>query len=122
MARYRWQSPQEWLEGKLTCLANEDEYPEILSIARTLVGMVDANQILAVFQEEMENQGYFVPSDLINCPECGEGYDKSQMADPEQHLSLNRELVCLNCHREWIAIEDLQCRGCKEEERQAANE
>jgi hypothetical protein len=57
-------------------------------------------------------QSRVTPSDLISCPECGEGFDKSQMADPEQHLSLNRELICMNCHRDWVQIEDLRCRGC----------
>ena len=34
---------------------------------------------------------------------------------PEQvELKMFCHNFCLNCHREWIEIEDLQCRGCKE--------
>jgi hypothetical protein len=113
MAKYRWSNPQEWLGDKLTQLANDDEYPEILEIARTLSGMVDADQVQNLFQNEMDSNGYFTSSDLMTCDECGEGFDPSQMADPEQHLTLDREqAVCLDCHRDWLNFENLTCKAC----------
>ena len=112
MAQYKWQNPQEWLKDRLNRLADEDEMNGILSIAGDLLGLLDYDKIQDLYQQEMTDDGYFIPSDAVMCPECGDSLDKSQMADPEMHLSLVREAICMDCHQYWLQIDGTKCKGC----------
>jgi hypothetical protein len=56
---YRWGHPSEWLNWKLTELAQADKLDEILGIARELATAIDGDTIQDLFQSDMYDDGYF---------------------------------------------------------------
>ena len=113
MSAGRWSNPQEWLSDKIGQLADKDEMNEIVTIAHSLMNMLDADQIQDGFQQEMTDDGYFTPTDLVQCSDCGDMVHKSKLTDPEHHAVFDREeQVCLDCHRMWIDGDVLDCREC----------
>jgi len=112
MAQYKWRNAQEWLEDRLNRLADEDDMNAILSFAIDLVRQVDNDILQDLYQQEMTDAGFFIPSDAVMCPECGDSFVKSEMADPETHLSIGREMICMECHKYWLQIDGSKCRGC----------
>lgn len=59
MPRYQWGHPAEWLESRLTTLADDENMNEILSIARDLASKVDGDALQDLFQSDMDADGYF---------------------------------------------------------------
>ena len=112
MAVYRWSTPHEWLKDKLGHYADQDEMNEIHAIALELLGLLDADQIQDHFQALMQDDGYFDSTDAEECPTCGQLVEPKHMADPEQHVSIDRERICLDCHRDWLQYDDVQCPAC----------
>ena len=88
MARYKWDSPDDWLGDKINkCKDDIDEYLrngvsgdgsydkadtalfELVSIANTLVldsDAVDSDTIQDLFQDDMDTDGYFIDLDVAN--------------------------------------------------------
>lgn len=58
---YRWESPREWLDHKLTTLdlASIDGVTQLWHITQSLVLMASDDQIQDEFQSDMESDGYF---------------------------------------------------------------
>lgn len=61
MATYKWSSPHEWLEHKISEHASTDDTGDLVSIARELASKLDADSIQDIFQSDMEADGYFTP-------------------------------------------------------------
>ena len=54
--KFRWNSPQEWLEEKLR---GTDDPIELHAYATSLLSLLDADQVQDLFQSEMAADGYF---------------------------------------------------------------
>lgn len=59
MTRYRWSHPLEWLDEKLDTLPPA----EVLSWAKQLAQQLDGDQIQDLFQQDMDDDGYFTELD-----------------------------------------------------------
>lgn len=59
--RYRWTHPIEWLNDKITELSQKDDVSELCSVARSLAEALDGDTIQDLFQDEMDEDGYFRP-------------------------------------------------------------
>ena len=109
MAEYKWKNAHQWLRNKLIKYSDA----ELLSIMDRLIVIVSEDQIQDEFQQEMEDDGYFTLTNLVMCPECGEKYEKSDIVDPENHVTIDRDQpICIECHRDWIWLDNIQCKGC----------
>ncbi len=56
---YRWGHPGEWLDDKIKDLCTQEDVTELASIARSLAGALDSDQLQDIFQTEMAADGYF---------------------------------------------------------------
>jgi hypothetical protein len=65
MPKYKWDSPQEWLTGKINAT---DDVSVLRSIMTSVIDRLDSDQIQDVFQSEMDKDGYFEPdlTDVIS--------------------------------------------------------
>jgi hypothetical protein len=55
MARYKWEHAQDWLQDRIAG-AGEDE---LLELAKAMAGTLDGDQIQDLFQDAMDNDGFF---------------------------------------------------------------
>lgn len=65
MARYRWESPRDWLEW-----AVHDRHITFREAFYELLEVTDYDAIQDIFQNEMQLDGYFVDLDDL-CAYCG---------------------------------------------------
>jgi len=65
MTKYKWSSPQEWLQQKI---AATDDIGKLRGIVTSVVDKLDSDEIQDVFQAEMDEDGYFKPdlTDIIS--------------------------------------------------------
>ncbi len=59
MSECQWDSPQEWLANKIEDLTDENNILELHKICQHLFNLVDSDQIQELFQQEMDEDGYF---------------------------------------------------------------
>ena len=57
-ARYKWDSPGEWLSEKIQSLEVLDFY-KLKDIATSMLTVLDGDQLQDLFQDDMDNEGYF---------------------------------------------------------------
>jgi hypothetical protein len=84
--QYRWAHPIEWLEERISALANDANIDGLSDIARACAGVLDSDTIQDIFQSDMDADGYFIPviprpdrygrnwpfPDAELCPVCGQ--------------------------------------------------
>ena len=72
MARYRWDSPYEWLSESAKAWDAAQLYRELMNLARIL----DSDQLQDEYQDDMDRDGFFV--DLDAKPEPDENEDEEE--------------------------------------------
>lgn len=58
-AKYKWDNPSDWLRFHLNTLEGERKFDELTKIAWLLVTELDDDAIQDLFQDEMDEDGYF---------------------------------------------------------------
>ena len=58
MENYRWNNPHEWLQWKV---ANENKQWSMEALV-CIMSKLDPDDIQEIFQEEMDQDGYFKPT------------------------------------------------------------
>lgn len=88
MPQYKFSNPYEWLEWRL-------EHGDIEDLINRLISKLDFDDIQDLFQEEMDEDGYFEELDGAECQGCGNSFDKSEMHMRED------EWYCTDCALKW---------------------
>lgn len=61
--KYKWGNPHVWLTD---CLLHEKWTPaEVVGVAINLASVIDPDEIQNLFQEEMDEDGYFNPIEAV---------------------------------------------------------
>jgi len=69
--KYRWDTPTEWLTEKIE---NSNDMTKIISICYELIEHVDTDIIQDIFQDEMDEDGYF--DEIITIKELADQFPK----------------------------------------------
>jgi len=59
MATYKWDSPAEWLDKKIQKLSDSGDVTGLCQILRDILPNIDNDIIQNIYQEEMDEDGYF---------------------------------------------------------------
>lgn len=63
MSTYKWDSPREWLDDKIDQLANQNDVNGLTQILTDLLPNIDNDTIQNIYQDEMDEDGYFEDED-----------------------------------------------------------
>lgn len=80
---YRWQHPHEWLAEWVEEVYKETELRWIIG---QLASKVDPDSIQDLFQEEMDEQGYFEELDEYGRPIDGDDEEEDYWPDEDEYL------------------------------------
>jgi hypothetical protein len=59
MARYKWESAHDWLYWKVCSLENTNDARELATMFRMVLSSLDGDSLQDLFQDDMEEDGYF---------------------------------------------------------------
>lgn len=116
--KFRWASPQDWLNHHITKLSEADDVDEICATARQLGDALSGDQVKALFVDEMGEDGYFnelcLVVDPLSLAECGGTISECDHC---------RQVKCEVCHSRDACFdeqagtvdEDRVCNKCGDE-------
>ena len=109
--RYRWASPAEWLSEKIQGFEVLD-FHRLKELALAMLSDLDSDQLQDLFQDDMEEDGYFQDLDIAanltreQCVELLEGI--SIECRDEESVETLREAVQSNIEDETLGYSEVE--------------